>query len=876
MADLVGKTVGKYRIVARLGRGGMAEVYKAYQPGLDRYVGIKVLHAHLVDDKDFIGRFEREALAVAKLRHANIVQAVDFDREGDMYFMAMEFIDGPTLKDEIKARKAAGKPYNLKEVARIFTALCSAIDYAHARGMVHRDLKPANVMINQEGQVVLTDFGIARIIGATQYTQTGALSGTPAYMSPEQGQGERGDARSDIYSLGVMLYELVTGVVPFDGDTPFAVIMKHIGEPLPLPTKLNRELSEGVERVILKAMSKSPEDRYQTAGEMAKALRDAIGLTPGEESMPLTIVAPKPQIHEIEHSKEPLTATQQAATKKNAEDGATVVTAAQATATTAAPPAKSLPMLPILIGGGVVVLILAGVIGMFALRGGGDDTNDPTPTTVTEEPKIASNDVAATSTAVWLAQDDDRDGLKNGEEEKLNTLFNKRDTDEDGLDDGEEVERKTNPLKPDSDSDGIKDGEEFRIGADPTNPDTDGDGVPDGRDSDALNAPTSTPTNSPVPTDTPTLEATVEPLVVEDTPTLAPTDTPVPTDTPTLGPPTEVPTPVNTPTPADTPTPAPTPTPTSPPLLAISGKLAFPVDNGSGKYDVFIYSVPDGNVIGRINGARQPNFRADGAKLLINGEGGGFGENLFEARSDGGVEKAVSDSPTDSYPFYSPDGGRPVYSNPQLAIGSDGNYHSYIFVQCGMIPPAQEGDQNCKDVARFGVLVPNGQVGEIQGSQPVWTASDQIVYKGCNSWQGGGSCGLFVTVSWGNKRGGNGNTPAKLAGTDGTSTIPTDTRGGLVAYHSTETGDWEAYIISVSGGGKINISNSPSSSDGLPTISPDGKWVAFASDRGGTWAVYYAPIEGGPAQKLFDFPKPNPWGGGGDREWFNERMSWGP
>ncbi|MFN8454373.1 MAG: protein kinase [Anaerolineae bacterium] len=870
MADLVGKTVGKYRIVARLGRGGMAEVYKAYQPGLDRYVGIKVLHAHLVDDKDFIGRFEREALAVAKLRHSNIVQAVDFDREGDMYFMAMEFIDGPTLKDEIKARKAAGKPYSLKEVARIFTALCSAIDYAHARGMVHRDLKPANVMINQEGQVVLTDFGIARIIGATQYTQTGALSGTPAYMSPEQGQGERGDARSDIYSLGVMLYELVTGVVPFDGDTPFAVIMKHIGEPLPLPTRLNRELPEGVERVILKAMSKSPEDRYQTAGEMAKALRDAIGLAPGEESMPLIVVAPKPEIHEIEHSTGPLTATQQPHTmpgKKSAEDGATVVRTPHDTATTTAPPAfKGLPMVPIFIGGGVILLILVGIIGVLALRGGGGSgpatetaeavarvnatataVADATAAAQLAEASAPTQTAAAGATETAQAERDAR--LVEG---ALATAQAKQTEIAQAIAATAAVEQtaaaaQTATVQATADAataiaaqTATAEAEQAAL-AQAT---ADAAAAKEGQTAPAVSAQTAV-AQAEASTAT---AAAQKAVVVADTPEPIATTPPAPVAT----------------------------TPPPPPSAAISGKLAFPVDNGSGKYDVFILSVPDGNVIGRINGARQPNFRADGVKLLINGEGGGFGENVFEARPDGGVEKAVSDSPTDSYPFYSPDGGRPVYSNPQLAIGSDGNYHSYIFVQCGMIPPAQEGDQNCKDVARFGILVPNGQVGEIQGSQPVWTASDQIVYKGCNSWQGGGSCGLFVTVSWGNKRGGNGSTPTKLAGADGTSTIPTDTRGGLVAYHSTETGDWEAYVISVAGGGKINISNSPSSSDGLPTISPDGKWVAFASDRGGVWAVYYAPIGGGPAQKMFDFPKPNPWGVGGDREWFNERMSWGP
>ncbi|HXV97869.1 MAG TPA: protein kinase, partial [Anaerolineae bacterium] len=376
MADLVGKTVGKYRIVARLGRGGMAEVYKAYQPGLDRYVGIKVLHAHLIDDKDFIGRFEREALAVGKLRHANIVQALDFDREGEMYFMAMEFIDGPTLKDELKARRIANNPFTLKEISRIFTALCSAIDYAHTRGMVHRDLKPANVMINQEGQVVLTDFGIARILGATQYTQTGAMSGTPAYMSPEQGQGERGDERSDIYSLGVMLYEMVTGVVPYDGDTPFAVIMKHISEPLPLPTKVNPSLPESVERVILKAMSKGPEDRYQTAGEMARALREAIGVLPGEENLPLPVVAPRPEIQQIDHTTGFVTAAEKAATSvSTAGDGATVLSSPNtSTGTMVTTPAKSVPMLPVIIGGVIVFLILAGLIGFLAFGSGGESS----------------------------------------------------------------------------------------------------------------------------------------------------------------------------------------------------------------------------------------------------------------------------------------------------------------------------------------------------------------------------------------------------------------------------------------------------------------------------------------------------------------------
>ena len=283
MTDLIGKTIGKYEVIARLGSGGMAAVYKAYQANLDRHIALKVLNPSLVDNEDFIVRFRREAAAIAKLRHTNIVQVHDFDVQDNLYYMVMEYIDGPTLKEELYHRSKSNAPFSLREISAIFDDLASAVDYAHQRGMIHRDLKPANVMLSNEGHAVLTDFGIARLLNATQMTMTGAIFGTPAYMSPEQGQGERGDERSDIYALGVMLYEMVTGRVPFDADTPVAVIMKHISEPLPAPTQANSNIPNAVEQVILKSLSKSPADRYQSAGNMAKALRLAIASGNGDQ-----------------------------------------------------------------------------------------------------------------------------------------------------------------------------------------------------------------------------------------------------------------------------------------------------------------------------------------------------------------------------------------------------------------------------------------------------------------------------------------------------------------------------------------------------------------------------------------------------------------
>jgi len=276
MPDLIGRSLGPYRILEMIGRGGMAAIYRAYQPATDRMVAVKVLLDFRAEDPGVVRRFEHEARVISSLEHPSIVPVYDFGRQDELLYLVMRYMRAGTVSDLLRrSRLAPG------DAARILSEVGAALDYAHALSIVHRDIKPNNILVDAQGHAYLTDFGLAKVLGdSLELTGSGAAMGTPAYMAPEQVAGGEVSPQTDVYSLGVTLYEMLTGALPFTSDSPMAVAMMHLHEALRPARQLNPWIPAEVERVIERAMAKAPAERYETAGEMARELTAAAASEP--------------------------------------------------------------------------------------------------------------------------------------------------------------------------------------------------------------------------------------------------------------------------------------------------------------------------------------------------------------------------------------------------------------------------------------------------------------------------------------------------------------------------------------------------------------------------------------------------------------------
>jgi serine/threonine protein kinase len=306
MTDWFGKIIGRVRIEKLLARGGMAEVYLGTHLNLDRPVAIKLLQSHIEEEPALLERFHREAKVVAGLRHSNIVQIFDFDTIDGHPYIVMEYLRGPTLAAYLRELHANNARIPHPQIARLLWRLTSALDYAHGQGVIHRDIKPGNIMLHKrrgeisldqpltdDVEIILTDFGLVRIAHAVTQTAAGTISGTPAYMSPEQARGDKTDHRTDIYSLGIVLYEMLAGRVPFEADSQLSVIYMHINQPPPpIPG-----ISDAIQAILDRALAKNPDDRYQKTGEMAAEFARAIGIKRDPENNGETQVV-APELHE--------------------------------------------------------------------------------------------------------------------------------------------------------------------------------------------------------------------------------------------------------------------------------------------------------------------------------------------------------------------------------------------------------------------------------------------------------------------------------------------------------------------------------------------------------------------------------------------------
>lgn len=391
MTDLIGQYLGRYHILEQIGQGGMATVYRAFDTRLDRDVAVKMIRKSAFSAEMLervLARFEREAKALARLSHPNILKVHDFGEHDGSPYLVMEFMPGGTLKQRL------GQPVAWGETLRLLLPVARGLAYAHGRGIVHRDVKPANILITESGEPMLTDFGIAKLLeneeGQT-LTGSGVGIGTPEYMAPEQGMGVKGvDGRVDIYSLGIVLYEMITGRKPYTADTPMAVVLKQMTDPLPRPRESVPDLPESIERLLIRSLAKKPEDRFASMDDMAAAMQSCLDELPTAEFTGLGKTLP---------TQDDMVTVEETPTSDSTFDQV----AGSLPVLPVVPPQRSNRPIRVWAGLGIVLLALAGLAGWwFFSSSGGDDLALPLPSP-TDPAVAASSQAPVSEITVWVA-----------------------------------------------------------------------------------------------------------------------------------------------------------------------------------------------------------------------------------------------------------------------------------------------------------------------------------------------------------------------------------------------------------------------------------------------------------------------------------------
>jgi len=647
MADLNGQQVGQYTILSKLGEGGMASVYRARQASVNRDVAIKIIRSKLAQTPEYMRRFEREARTLASLDHLHILKIFDFGQQDDILYLAMELKTGGNLATLIRSGALS-----LAQIGRYLEQIGDALDYAHRKGVIHRDLKPQNVLLDESGNAILTDFGIAKLITkeATQLTNTGSVMGTPAYMAPEQWQGGTADARTDFYALGIMLYEMLGGGLPFTADTPAQMMYFHLQSPAPSIRGIRPDVPEAVEAVLQKAIAKAPSDRFPSGRALSDAFAAATrGVMPGGLSTgtQTSYVAAAPA--------QPITRL-----------------GGQGQETVAARPKQQLPLM---IGMFVVVVVLAIAAVLLAMRpsssGGGTPSATPSNAiavlpSATEPPPVQATTAAPTAIPliVTLTATPSFTATQTASATATNTLTSTVTFTPSllpGLITLTAQAIELTSIASITTGEAIRQTESFGITA--TAQSIAQTQLANQQTRDAAQkailalsfTPTFTLTVTPSPTPT-------------NTATDTPSATPSPSVTATL---TATPTFTQTPSPTATPTASTTPTV----VRAATGNIAF-ASNRSGRYQLYIYSVTTQqtrSVSGTAGDDFGPAWSPDGQRIAFTSNRTGHNE-IYTLKVDGSEVRRLTRIEKDSYaPAWSPDSAKIMFHSNRT-----GDYELYV------------------------------------------------------------------------------------------------------------------------------------------------------------------------------------------------------